>query len=1080
MRSLPVLLAFCPFVVIAQSTMERMAKRHLAIDSLYQADDHSAVVAAVDAQIAEATGTTWEDSLPTYVHRYAYCVWRSKNADAGAVAAEDLVALVKQRQGEPRALLTAYDGLSAYYYDVGRIKECIRVDSTALAFALRNGARIPPTKLGKAYHFLAFDHAIAGDHVKASDLELKAVKAYEQEDPLPHLLVAESWMGAGTGYWHSGRIQDAERAFTKALTYVESGTDHPSLLLKASIYGNRGILWQAAGDVARSRESYLNSIAIQSAIANAGEDPQLREKALLNRSKGYVNLATVYFGIGDLARASDLLDIAWRDRSSILEPGDPQLERLRERRADVAQARGDHQQAADHLRIYLRAMKESHGERSTYYVEACWRLAVEEEALGRSQRADSLFNVAIKICTEMGVEHTGTELGVLLQERAHIRKAQQRLPEALADIERAVRLVRPIYGPQSRIPAKMTLDAAEVHFEMGDMQRASALGDSVLAGLGQRIQELKTGKAPRPDMAPHLLSDALYTRVRAQRAAGMKGREVQWREDIDLAITSLRRSKAVLTDADSRLRLIGAQERLFNLAIDLAHEDLQRAPGVKSVQRLLDLSEAARSTLLKARLDEFSGLRFSGVPERVVAREEQLISEFSAAVEDPEKAIDLPRREAAYADFLDTLAREHPRYHALRYGELPVSLTEVRTRLLTDDRHLLVYVETSEVLLAIVVRKDTAVVIALDRKNLADEVKVLNGSIAARDAGVYRRAAYALYTRVLQPVRPWLTSNELLIVPDGPLHTVNFEVLLEKPSSANDFRDHLLLKRYAIAQLLSVTTAVQFARLDAPRSHDVLALAPGFTDELKQRYVAAVKDSTLLDRTYLHLVRQPFAVRAAQELGRTLSADVLLGEQATEQGFREQAMHHGVLHLGTHAEVDPTAPMYSRLVLSKGDDTTGLDGYLHAYEIYELDLRAQLAVLTACETGAGSNSDGEGVRSLGYSFAYAGCPSLVTSLWAIDEKVSSEIITRFYEYLADGMPKHLALRQAKLDHLATATDELAQPYYWGGMVLVGDVEPLEVGSWTLYKWWMLGGGVLMIVGVALLRRIRRKADGHAS
>ena len=123
-------------------------------------------------------------------------------------------------------------------------------------------------------------------------------------------------------------------------------------------------------------------------------------------------------------------------------------------------------------------------------------------------------------------------------------------------------------------------------------------------------------------------------------------------------------------------------------------------------------------------------------------------------------------------------------------------------------------------------------------------------------------------------------------------------------------------------------------------------------------------------------------------------------------------------------------------------------------------------MLNVCETGIGKNVDGEGVRSLGYSFAYAGCPSLVMSLWSIDEKVSSEIITRFYEHLADGMPKHEALRQAKLDHLSTASDELALPYYWAGMVLVGDVSPVEVGApWVTFVLWVATGAVLLFIAL---------------
>ncbi len=267
----------------------------------------------------------------------------------------------------------------------------------------------------------------------------------------------------------------------------------------------------------------------------------------------------------------------------------------------------------------------------------------------------------------------------------------------------------------------------------------------------------------------------------------------------------------------------------------------------------------------------------------------------------------------------------------------------------------------------------------------------------------------------------------------------------------------------------------QFSELAEHRAQGTLAMAPGFDDELKRRYTSAIADTAQLYRDYLRYVRQPFALSAAQGLGDLLSAKVMVGGEASERRFRQLANGYGILHLGTHAEMNERAPMYSRFVLSK--DSAGADadadGYLHAYEIYELDLRAQLAVLTACETGTGRNDEGEGVRSLGYGFAYAGCPSLVMSLWNIDEKVSSEIIVRFYGYLADGMSKHEALRQAKLDHLNNATDELALPYYWAGMVLMGDVAPVDVGNDSMPKvWWILGAVALLLAVVLILRRRR--------
>lgn len=1049
------------------------AQAHARIDSLYKAGRHAEVVAEVEAQLQRVAGTTWQDSIAGYIHRYGRSMWRSVHADAGVAAAERLHAQVLAAKGDPVQQLNAYEGLSLLYYDVGRIKECLRVDSIALAFALRQGDRIPAARLGKAYHYLAFDHAVVGDHVKAVQLELAAVAAYERAEPVPSLLIAESYMGVGTAYWHAGRIQDADKAYARTLDHIGDRQDLSSLLLKASALGNRGILWQAAGDVARSKEYYLRSIAIQDEVVRSATDPVKRETAIFNRSKGYVNLATVYFGVGDLARVNDLLQRAWNDRSAILEPDDPQLVRLHERFADMEQARGDHAKAADHLRTYLGAMGRSHGRRSIYYVDACWRLAVEESYLGHPARTDSLFEVALALCREIGVDHTGREQEMVFRERAQVRTREGRTADALADLRKALAWAVRIYGNENAGALRTRLEMAGLQLRTGEHGAALAQCDTVLQVLREQVEAVRADGPPRPSMAPHLLADALHMRVSAQRQADMVEQAGQWSSDLDLAITSLRRNKALLSDADSRLRLVGSQERLFDLALDIASEQYLAGPGDATAQRFLDLSETDRSTLLKARLDQFSGMRFAGVPDAVVAREGQLIANLEEVGDAPDLAHVLDRVERDYAAFLDSLRRSHPRYYDLRYGERTVPLQEVRNRLLTKHRTLLVYAITDEHLHCLVVRPDTTVLVSGDVQGLQEEAEALGRAVRDRDADAYLKLGHSLYRRVIAPVAGLLKGDELLVVPDGVLHTINFECLLDAPSTRQDLAQHVLLRKYAIAQLLSVTTAVQFARIDTERARGVLAIAPGFSDDMKQAYVAQLRDSTLLDRSYLQYVRQPFAVKAVTELEDRFSAHAMVGAAANEHDLRKEVGTYGILHLGTHAELNTMAPMYSRLVLGKATEAGDDDGYLHAYEIYELDLRAQLAVLTACETGIGRTDNGEGVRSLGYGFAYAGCPSLVMSLWQIDEKVSAEIITSFYGNLAKGMPKHKALQQAKLKHLDTARDELQLPYYWAGMVLVGDVSPVELPFWPRYRWWIGGGSVLLLAAVVWIVRRRR-------
>ena len=117
-------------------------------------------------------------------------------------------------------------------------------------------------------------------------------------------------------------------------------------------------------------------------------------------------------------------------------------------------------------------------------------------------------------------------------------------------------------------------------------------------------------------------------------------------------------------------------------------------------------------------------------------------------------------------------------------------------------------------------------------------------------------------------------------------------------------------------------------------------------------------------------------------------------DEASEENFKQLAPQYNVLHLATHAITNDLLPSYSKLLLSK-NDLGKEDGILYAYELYNLRINADLVVLSACNTGYGKINQGEGVMSLSRGFAYAGCPNLVTSLWAASDQSSANIIKKF-------------------------------------------------------------------------------------
>jgi CHAT domain-containing protein len=1061
---------------------ERLADRHTRIAQLYEEQQYAQLVREIDLQIKESAGTTFADSLHRYLYKYGRAHRKLKDAAAGTEAAERIYALVKARRNANNELEALFD-LSWTYYDVGEMKQCARVDSMAVSVA-DSDAKVSLGQKGRARQYLAFDHSIIGDHRRSAYWAQSALDTYAKADSISAMQWAESYTALGVAYWHLGRIREAEQQYAKALDVLGSATDEASLNRKVSTYGNLGVLWQNAGDLVRAKTYYHESLRHSDRLIAATEDQFTRDEAMVNRSRTYLNLATVYTGTGDDARAQELLELAWKDRNSVLEPDDPQLLAVRERIADLELARGSLDKAQELLESYVHACEQKFGNHSEEYLRSTSKLGEVLFRKGEWLPADSLFRLCVAIGGSKPDAATDVVLASTLQKRSRLAMQQGRHADAEADLLKARSVMVRTYDSAHYKVAGVDVLLAEAATAAGDHDAALKASTSALRILADRVASMRASRAPKAYPDPHLVPDAIYGKVRSQRSLhGGGAPDPQWSMDLDLAITALARNKSVVQDDASKLLIVGAQGRLFDLALEIAYDGFAATGSEQDLGRFLQVLEADRSTLLKARLNAFAGLRYAGIPDTLIAREQEMIA---GLVIDPDmrtSATDLEQKEKAYAELIASLERDYPKYFDLRYGEPVIGLKDVRERLLTDDRQMLAYAFAGDHLYMLVIGEQQANIFRTEAQGIEDLVRDLNAAIADRSMQKYLEVASTLYQRVVAPAAVALNAGELLVIPDGILHTINFETLLSKPSTSKDFRSNLLVERYTIAYLLSATTAVQFAGLAHERTKGALALAPGFDDDLKQRYLAAVSDSSRIDRRFLSYVRQPFAVNTAQDLAGVLSAKVMVGAEADEPGFRDQARNFGILHLGTHAEMNASAPMYSRLVLSRngGEVEADADGYLHAYEIYELDLRAQLAVLTACETGTGSN-DGEGVRSLGYGFAYAGCPSLVMSLWNIDEQVSSAIIKRFYELLADGLPKHVALRQAKLDHLATATDELAQPFYWAGLVLVGDVEPIDMDRAWPWRTIVLVV-VVLLIAVLLFRRWRKglnaASPGHS-
>ena len=308
---------------------------------------------------------------------------------------------------------------------------------------------------------------------------------------------------------------------------------------------------------------------------------------------------------------------------------------------------------------------------------------------------------------------------------------------------------------------------------------------------------------------------------------------------------------------------------------------------------------------------------------------------------------------------------------------------------------------------------------------------------------------------------------------------IPFEALLtEMPETDEiDYRNlSYLIKQNPISYEYSANLLYNNYFKHTDSGKNLLALAPSYNNIGKN---TANEENKRFLRAYNgQLTEIAGAKEEAKNISKLFGGDVFINSDATESAFKKTANNYNILHLAMHTIINDDDPMYSKLVFTQTGDTAE-DGFLNTYELYNMQLHSQLVVLSACSTGAGNFSSGEGVMSLARGFRYAGVQSVVMTLWPVEDNSSSELMTLFYFYLAKKIPKDEALRSAKLDFLKKADPLKAHPYFWAGYVDIGNTSPVSKETNHNFVFYTLAFVLSGLFSAVFIRRVlKRKANSR--
>jgi CHAT domain-containing protein len=303
---------------------------------------------------------------------------------------------------------------------------------------------------------------------------------------------------------------------------------------------------------------------------------------------------------------------------------------------------------------------------------------------------------------------------------------------------------------------------------------------------------------------------------------------------------------------------------------------------------------------------------------------------------------------------------------------------------------------------------------------LASLVDKLTSSLLARKQAAFRDASESLYDSLVRPAARFLAPHcRIVFVPDGPLHSLSFALLRDRGTGKYLAQDH--------ASWVSPSARV----FTACRRRE-----QAFTQRQRDR-VLVITDPDFDREIYPRLPRLKGG-EAEREISGLFPGSLLLnGAAATKASFLSQAASYDLVHFGGHSVVSARFPLLSQMVFAR-DSADPNHGLLYSGDILRMRFqRTRLAVLASCSSASGQVSRTEGVESLARPFLAAGLPSMIGSLWSVDDEATAELFVRFYRKMRQGLDIADALQAAQAEALESGSMRGKDPAVWGGFELIG-------------------------------------------
>ena len=547
--------------------------------------------------------------------------------------------------------------------------------------------------------------------------------------------------------------------------------------------------------------------------------------------------------------------------------------------------------------------------------------------------------------------------------------------------------------------------------------------------------------------------------------------------------TILANYKSSFTNENDRIKISAYTRLLSDEALKIHHELYQIDKDDQHLEEMFKYAESTRTTAILSSIADEKARRISNISADLLTRErgyrelkDSLNSEIIKKLSEEDGA-NLAELRASllevvqdHEELMGQLERDYPEYAQKKYGIKPIAIPELQLWIANHNQKINVlhyYLTLKGDVYASVITQNDQIIKLLRDEHLMTEISRLRESIVTHNPDSFRIGAHQVYKMLIAPIRSFLDEDaDLVIIPDGALAYVPFDVLLTETGDQSYHQLPYLLHDFCISYDLSATLFAQRPRKsESGDIGDLVAYAPEFEEGSN----TSTQVAGLVLRSD-ELVPLTGAYKEATSISQRMNGELRQKEKATESLFKKEAQGFKIIHLATHSIINEGNPGYSKLMFSASDEE---DGQLHAFELENMDLNAELVTLSACSTGFGKFEEGEGVMSLARAFSVAGVPSVVMSLWPASDEHTAKLMDLFYENLQQGKAKNKAMHLAKQAYLRQSDPLGANPFHWSSFVLIGDTSPIKFQSNSSQNILFILG-TIVLVGMILLGLKRLK------